>query len=217
MLAALASPLDDAARLEAAGDDAKALGVLQAAVKVDPAWAMARVELGRLQLKLGQDTDAALQHLDVARSLAPDNPRVHYLYALAAEEAGARSAALQALDVSLTLRDDFAEARYRRAGLRLALGDAAGAAADYRRYVTQLPEATGAWLQLAAALEASGQAGEAEKTLRTLLDVPAAKALAGRRLVDLLERQGRKADAAKVRARVDAPKKPMRSLKPSKR
>jgi tetratricopeptide (TPR) repeat protein len=217
LAAAAGGALREAQALEAAGDDVGAAKVLARAVAAEPAWAMARLELGRLELKLGRHTDAALVHLDIARSLAPENPRAHYLFALAADEQGARQAAKQALEVALALRDDYADARYRLAGLLYADGDFSRAVAAYQVYVSSHPEATGARLQLAAALERAGRSAEAEKELRALLKVPATRQLAGRRLAELLERQGRQSEAAKLRVAVDPPKKPLRQLKPSRR
>lgn len=217
LAAAADGALQQAQALEAAGDDAGAAQVLERAVTADPTWAMARLELGRLELKLGLHVDAALVHLDVARSLAPENPRAHYLFALAADEQGARRAARQALEVALALRDDYSDARYRLAGLLFAEGDYPRAVAAYHVYVSNHPEATGAQLQLAAALERAGQEVDAAKTLRALMQVPAMRVLAGRRLADLLERQGRKAEAAKLRVAIDPPKKSLRQLKPSRR
>jgi len=211
------SALEKAQALEASGDDVGAVAVLERAVTADPSWAMARLELGRLQLKLGQRTDAAEVHLDVARSLAPENPRAHYLFALAADAQGQRRAARAALEVALALRDDYADARYRLAGLLYADGDYARAADAYRAYVATHPEATGARLQLAASLERSGRAPAAEQELRSLLAVEASRALAGRRLVELLEREGKGAEAAKVRASLEPPKRQLRALKPSRR
>lgn len=209
--------LQQARSLESAGDDAGAAQVLARAVEADPTWAMARLELGRLELKLGLHTDAALVHLDIARSLAPENPRAHYLYALAADEQGAHRAARQALEVALALRDDYSDARFRLAGLLFADGDYPGAVAAYHVFVSNHPDATGAQLQLATALERAGQAVDAEKTLKALMQVPAVRVLAGRRLADLLDRQGRKSEAAKVRVAIDPPKKSLRQLKPSRR
>lgn len=217
LAAAADGALQQAQSLESAGDDAGAARVLARAVAAEPTWAMARLELGRLELKLGQHTDAALVHLDIARSLAPENPRAHYLYALAADEQGARRAARQALEVALELRDDYSDARYRLAGLLYADGDFLHAVAAYHVYVSNHPEATGARLQLATALERAGQAVDAEKELRALMQVPASRQLAGRRLAELLERQGRKSEAAKVRVAIDPPKKSLRQLKPSRR
>ena len=83
VLVLAATPLEIAQEWETRGDDGKAIAELTAAVTKDPAWSIGRVELGRLQLKQGL-SDTALENLDIARALAPENPRAHYLFALAA-------------------------------------------------------------------------------------------------------------------------------------
>lgn len=211
-----ATPFEQAQALEQGGDDAAAIALLEASVKSDPRWAMARVELGRLQLKQGA-TEAALQQLDIARSLAPENPRAHYLFALAADEAGRRNESRRALEVALALREGYADAQVRLAGVLAAEGDYRGAALTLRPYLAAHPEANGARLQYAEALDRSGDRAGAEKELRALLQVAALKVLAGRRLASLLEGQDRAAEAAKVRQAIDPPRRQLRELQPSRR
>lgn len=211
-----ATPLEQAQALEERGDDAAAVSLLQQAVERDPKWALGRVELGRLQLKQGL-AEAALHHLDVARSLNPDNPRAHYLFALAADEAGHRNESRRALEVALSLRAGYADAQVRLASVLFADGDFRGAAASLRPYVESHPDATGARLQLADALERAGERPAAERELRALLQKPALRVLAGRRLVALLESTGRAGEAEKVRQQIDPPKRQLRELQPSRR
>lgn len=209
------TPLEQAQALEDRGDDAGALGVLQRAVDADPKWALGRVELGRLQLKQGV-AEAALHHLDVARSLMPENPRAHYLFALAADEAGQRNQSRHALEVALALREGYADAQARLASVLFAEGDFRGAAAALRPYIAAHPDANGARLQFADALERAGDRAGAEKELRALMQHAPIKPLAGRRLVELLEAEGRGAEAGKVRAQLDPPKRQLRELQPSR-
>lgn len=211
-----ASPLEEAQALEERGDDAAALQVLQEAVECDPKWALGRVELGRLQLKQGR-TDAALQHLDVARSLAPENPRAHYFFALAADEQGHRNESRHALEVALTLRAGYSDAQVRLASVLFAEGDYGGAVSSLRPYVAAHPDATGARLQLADALERAGDRPAAEQELRALMQKPALRQLAGRRLVAVLEAGGRAAEAEKLKQQLDPPKRQLRELQPSRR
>lgn len=210
-----ASPLEQAQALEQGGDDAAAIAVLEDAVKADPKTALFRVELGRLQLKQGT-SDFALQHLDTARSLAPENPRAHYLFALAADEAGRRNESRRALEVALALREGYADAQVRLAGVLSAEGDAKGAADTLKPYVAAHPEANGARLQLAEALTRSGDMVAAEKELRSLLSVAGLKVLAGRKLLALLDSQGRTQEAHKLRQAIDPPARQLRELKPSR-
>jgi Flp pilus assembly protein TadD len=217
LLAVLAAtPLEQAQALEASGDDRAAVSTLERAVFSDPAWGMGRVELGRLQLKLG-DSEFAFNHLDIARSLSPENPRAHYLYALAAAETGRRTESRRSLEVSLTLREGYADAQVRLASLLFAEGDYARAASTLKPYVAAHADATGARLQLADALERSGDKKAAEHELRTLFEKPAVRQLAGRRLIALLDSEGRGADADKIRHLIDPPRRQLRDLKPSGR
>ncbi|MDP2272286.1 MAG: hypothetical protein Q8N23_20700 [Archangium sp.] len=216
LLILAASPLEQAQSLEQNGEDGAALALLQIAVAGDPRWAMARVELGRLQLKQGA-SEQAFEQLDIARSLAPENPRAHYLFALAADEAGRRNESRRALEVALVLREGYADAQVRLAGVLSAEGDDAGAARLLRPYVAAHPDANGARLQLAEALMRSGDAAGAEKELRALLMVGPLKVLAGRKLLALLDSQGRSGEAQKLRQTIDPPARQLRELKPSSR
>ena len=211
-----ATPLEQAQVLEQGGDDTAAIAVLNTAVTADPRWAMGRVELGRLQLKQGASA-AAFEQLDIARSLAPENPRAHYLFALAADEAGHRNESRRALEVALMLREGYADAQVRLAGVLAAEGDYRSAAATLRAYLGSHPEANGTRLQLADALERSGDHVGAERELRALLQVAALKVLASRRLLALLDAQGKWGEAQKLRQAIDPPKRQLRELQPSRR
>lgn len=211
-----ATPLERAQSFEAAGDEARAITELQGAVRLEPSWAIGRVELGRLELSRG-NADAALQHLDIARTLSPENPRAHYLFALAAIDAGRRNEARRSLEVALSLRDGYSDAQSRLANLLVADGEYAPAAELLAKYLAANPASNGARLQYAEALERSGRTKDAEHQLRALLDMPQLKTLAGRRLIALLEAQGRAVDAEKVRRVIDPPKRQLRDLKPSRR
>lgn len=209
--------LQAALALEQQGDDAQALHDVEALVREQPTWALARLEAGRLRLKRGDAVDQAELDLDVARSLAPENPRVHYLWGLLLEERGRRDQAALALCVALTLRPDFADARFRLAGLDLSAGRFSQAIEGLSTYVSKHPDATAAHLQLATALEKSGDAKGAEKELRALAAAPATRTVALGRLADLLLRLGRVAEAQTVRSTLDGPHRTMRPLQRSGR
>jgi len=216
VLVLAASPLEIAQDWETRGDDGKAIAELTDAVTKEPRWSIGRVELGRLQLKQGL-SDAALENLDIARTLAGDNPRAHYLYALAASDSGHQNEARRSLEVALALRDDFADAQVRLASVLMAEGEFAPAAALLAKYVATHGDDGGAHLQYAEALSRSGQMKLAEAQLRALLDKPNLRMLAGRKLAALLDGQGRHVDAEAVRKKIDPPKKQLRELKPSTR
>ncbi len=216
VLVLAASPLEIAQDWETRGDDGKAIAELTDAVTKEPRWSIGRVELGRLQLKQGQ-SETALENLDIARTLACDNPRAHYLYALAASDVGHRNEARRSLEVALALRDDYAEAQVRLANALMQGGEFSPAAELLAKYVAAHADDGGARLQYAEALARSGQSKPAEAQLRLLLDKPNLRVLAGRRLLALLEDEGRKADADALRKKLDPPKKQLRELKPSSR
>ena len=95
--------------------------------------------------------------------------------------------------------------------------DFAGSAEQYARYVKGHAEATGARLQLAAAIEKAGNAAAAEKELKALYADPKTREMGGRKLADLYERVGRVREASKVRAAVDPAPRKLRDLKRSAR
>lgn len=209
--------LTAALELEKQGADGQALERLEQLVSVDPTWDLGRLELARLRLKLGADAERAGWHADVARALSPENPRAHYLWALAQDEAGHREAATRALQVALTLRGDFADARFRLAGLLASQTRWSEAVTEWREYLRTAPNATGARLQLAQALEKSGELKAAERELRALLSIEAVRVPAARRLIDLLEHSQRHAEAVSIRRSLEAPGRALRPLKPSAR
>lgn len=211
-----ADPLQAALALEAAGKDAEALVAVERVLRSDPSSALARLEAGRLRLKIGEDISLAEAELDAARSIAPENPRAHFLYGQVLEEQRRLPEAARAYEAALALRDDYDDARLRLAGLQVAARDFAGATAGYRKYTQAHPEATGARLQLAMALEKAGMESAAERELKALHALPATKEVAARRLADFYERQGKAKEAAKYRAFVDRPGRKLRPLLPSR-
>jgi tetratricopeptide (TPR) repeat protein len=216
-LGATQGPLEAALALEQRGDDAQAVEAVSRLVRADPAAVLPRLEAARLLLKQGSALDAAEWHADVARSLAPENPRAHFLWALVCEERGRRGEARASLEVALALRADYADAQYRLAGLKFAAADYAGASALYRSYLDARPDALGARLQLADALERSNRLDKAERELRSILKATPGQPVASRRLAELLERSGRATEAAHVRAAAEGPPRKLRALKPSNR
>lgn len=186
-------------------------------MKADPICELCRVEAARLRIKSGEGIELAAFDADVARSLAPDNPRAHYVFALGEDEAGRPDAAIRALEVALALRPDYPDARFRLAGLLLARQRFPEAVTEWQRYLTQVPTAHGARLQLAQALSQSGNLKAAEAELRKLLKIDSTKLAATRKLIELLEGIGRHQEASKLAATLGGPGRTMRPLKPSAR
>ncbi len=204
--------LDEALRLEHQGADAQALRALEALTVADPTWDLARLEAARVGLKVGDVVARAAFHADVARSLSPENPRAHYLWALAQDELGDRQAATAALQIALLMRPDFPDAQFRLAGLLSAQGRWPEATEAWRRVVAFSP-AAGARAQLAEALEKVGDVASAEAELRALMKQGAGRPLATAKLIGLLERTGRAGEATVLKRSLASPDRAMRPLR----
>lgn len=198
-------------------EDAAALKALDQQIAKAPTSALPRIDASDLRIKNGEELDRALLDLDVARSLLPENARAHFLFGQLMEERGDTTQARRSYGTALGLRDDYDDARFRLAGLLFREAAFAEAAQAYARYVKGHAEAVGARVQLALALEKSGDKAGAEKELKALYADPKSHELGGRKLAELYEREGRAKDAAKVRSAVEPPKRKLRDLKPSGR
>jgi tetratricopeptide (TPR) repeat protein len=207
--------LTAALALEQEGQGSAALEQLEALVAADPTSELARLETARLGLKVGVNANRAYWHAEIARSLVPENPRAHYVCALALDEAGDRQSAILALEVALALRSDYPDARFRLAGLLSAERRWPEAVVMWRSLAK--PDAPGARLQLALALEGAGEFKAAEAELKALTRVEVVRLAATRTLVALLERRGKRADAASWRKSLERPVRELRPLKPSAR
>ncbi|MFZ5469297.1 MAG: hypothetical protein ACOZIN_07650 [Myxococcota bacterium] len=217
-LCAAPERLSDALALEQRGGDTEALELVEAVVKSRPDWEIPRLEAARLRLKLGRGLDLALAHLEAARSLAPENPRGHFLYGLLMEERREVRTAIDAHELALTYRTDYHEARFRLAGLYFGLGEWALAERHYRICAQAHPDATGARLQLATTLERQGKLEDTELELSKLFVAQPKSQVVGRRLVELYERTGRLHLADKVRRQLgERPRRQLRELKKSRR
>jgi tetratricopeptide (TPR) repeat protein len=212
--AAGASGLDDALALERSGDAARALDSIEQLVRRDPAGALAHLEAGRLRLQLGKDLDRAEAHLDAARVLVPENPRVHYFWGLLMEERGRRSEAIRSFETAVLYRPDYVEARFRLAGDYFSQANWAQAVVHYRALCQLRSASTLARFQLAAALERMGKLPEAEEELRRLLKEQPESALYRRKLGEFYARTNRPELASKL---LEEPKRKMRELNRSRR
>jgi tetratricopeptide (TPR) repeat protein len=219
-LAISAAP--DPARLQQAlaleqNDPGAALAALDKLVLATPDWILPRLENARLRLKQGEGLDLAEAHLEAARSFNPENARGHFLWGMLMEERRNATAAIASYEVALALRSDYDDARFRMAGLQFAQGDFKAAVESYRTYAKAHPEVIGARLQLALAFEKAGSPKEAEQELKKLFDAPASRQIGGRRLAEYYERTGHAAQAAKVRAAIEPPRRKLRELQRSGR
>lgn len=203
---------------EEAGDTAGALAEVESLINGAPTWGLPRMEAARLMLKLGGELDRAEAHLDVATALAPENPRAHYLRGLLFEERGRPLLATQAYETALLYRPSYEDARFRLAGLWMSLGDWLKAELHYRLLSRARPEWVQVRLLLAQVLERQERPEDAERELLAARELQPGNALVTRRLADLYEQTGRQRLAEKLRRTLEPPtKRPMRSLKPSRR
>lgn len=210
--------LTEALAPEEAGETAVALARVEALVRANPAWALARLENARLLLKTGGSLQHAEAHLDAAGGLAPDNPRVHHLRGLLWEERGEPSRAMEAYEAALLARPSYEEARFRLAGLAGAQGDWLKAELHSRLLARARPEWVQVRLLLAQALERQERPEDAERELKALHEAQSANALVTRRLAEFYERTGRPQLAERLRKGLEQPaRRKLRELKPSRR
>ncbi len=201
------------------GNLTEALAAADARVREQPGWELPRLDAARLRLQLGQDLQRAEADLLTAQSLAPENPRAHFLMGLLREEQGRDDRALDSYRKALVYRPSYDEARLRLAGLLYARRDLEGAEREYRILSENQPDALQPRLQLASVLEQQGRFDEAEQLLRALWEGEKRSTAAARRLLALYEQTGQAEKAKRLRSVLDgpAPKKQHRPLKPSRR
>lgn len=211
------SPLSDATELERAGREPEAIASLERLIQAKPAWELPRLEAARLRLKLGSRLELVEQHLEVARSVAPENPRGHYLWGLLMAERGRAAEAARALELAVRYREDYHDARFRLAGLYFSAGDWPRAEHHYRALTKAQPGASAARAQLAAALERQGKVEAAEAELKRLFESQPGSLAAARRLADFYARTGRAELASKILRNAEPSKRKLRELGRSKR
>jgi tetratricopeptide (TPR) repeat protein len=211
--------LRQALTLEQSGNHARALQAVEAVIRSQPQWELPRLEAARLRLKTGAELDLAQMHLEAARSVAPENPRGHFLWAQLMEERGDPAAAIASLTQALIYRSDYTEARFRLASLHFARSEWDKAERHYR-FLARSGGDANVRLQLAAALEKMGRLEDCERELRKLLDDEVEPVLAARRLAEFYDRTDRPKLADKVRKEhppSPPAKRKMRELKKSRR
>ncbi|MFL5322602.1 MAG: tetratricopeptide repeat protein [Myxococcaceae bacterium] len=213
-LAVTGPQLEDVLAREQAGDDEGALKLADTLVHGYPNWVLPRLEAARLRLKKGEELGKAELDLEAAHSLAPENPRVHFLQALLFEEQGKPAAERKSLELALTMRDTYTEARAKLAGLCFAQQDFVCAEREYRALCT-VDSSIAIHLQLAATLDAQNKTADAETELKSILAEQPDQPVAKRRLADLYERTGRVDLANKLRGKPTEVRK-LRPLKKSK-
>ena len=211
------SPPDVAAvvALEQSGHDEAALALAEQMSLRTPPSALPHLEAARLGLKLGKETASIEKHLQAARYLAPDNPRVRYLAALAKEGVGDDAAARLLYLEAIWLRTGYTEARTRLVALAIRTRDWTLAEVQLRDLLALGEASAGRRLQLARVLEQQGKLSQAEGVLLQLHRDEARNAAVTTALADYYERHNRMQEAVALRRAT--PEKKLRPLQPSRR
>jgi predicted Zn-dependent protease len=212
---AAGSGVEEVIALEQAGQDAAALALAESLSQTPPASALPHLEAARLGLKLGAPTLSIEKHLQAARALAPDNPRLRYLSAQVKEgqgdDAGARALYLEAV----ALRSGYTEARTRLVAIGIRSKDWALAEAQLRALLAAGERSVGRRLQLARVLEDADKTADAEAVLVKLHHEDPSNATVTSALEDFYLRHGRTKDAQALRR--GGTEKKLRPLQPSRR
>lgn len=201
--------------LEQSGHDEAALALAEQLSRQTPPSALPHLEAARLGLKLGKDTGSIDKHLQAARYLAPDNPRVRYLAALAKEGVGDDAAARLLYLEAIWLRNGYTEARTRLVSLAVRTQDWTLAEVQLRDLLALGERSVGRRLQLAHVLEEQGKLSQAESVLLQLHHDEHTNATVTAALADFYDRHHRTKEALALR-RAPAEKK-LRPLQPSRR
>ncbi len=201
--------------LEQSGHDEAALALAEQLCLRKPPSALPQLEAARLGLKLGKDTPTIEKHLQAARFLAPDNPRVRYLAALSKEGVGDDQAARLLYLEAIWLRAGYSEARARLVALAIRTRDWTLAEVQLRDLAALGERSVGRRLQLAHVLEEQGKLSQAESVLLQLHHDEPKNAAVTAALADYYERHNRMEEALALR-RAPTEKK-LRPLQPSRR
>ena len=212
-----ATPQEQVAAYEAAGNDVGALAWAEWWAQTEPRSPYGHLEAARLGLKLGTKLEAVDWHLRWAYALAPDNPRGLHLWGMLEEERGDIQGAREAQRKAIALRADYLEAHRRLAALAQRAGDWTEADQELRYLIGAGDGGTGLKLQLAGVQEKAGQVTEAEKTLTDLHKSQPKNAVVTRALADFYGRTGRQKQATALLKALEPQKKAMRSLNASRR
>lgn len=208
--------LYEALELEKQGHPTEAVARLEAIIFEYPTWELPRIEVARLQLKIGTDLALAQRQLQAAQKLAPFNPRIPFLLGLVQEERGDFATAIEWQEAALKLRDTFHEARFRLATLYANLEHWEAAERHYRRYVESNPQAVGARIQWALVLEQLQEFSLAEKQLQRAVKMQPESSAFRTRLLEFYERTGQ-TERMKLFQESSKDNQPMRILKKSVR
>lgn len=131
------------------------------------------LELARLA-DATKDHEGALGYLAHARDLAPDNPRIHYLFAMIAAEMNLPVEARRSLDRALALDPENPHYNYAMGYVILSTRDAATASSYFQKFVKAEPKNPTGHYALGIAYFASGDYSKAKKEMQVAENSPKA-------------------------------------------
>lgn len=212
---AAGSGVEEVLALEQNGHSEAALALAETLSQQSPPTALAHLEAARLGLKLGGPPASIEKHLQAARLLAPDNPRVRFLSAQVKEGQGDDAGACALYLEAVSLRRDYTEARTRLVAIGIRSKDWALAETQLKALVAAGERSVGRRLQLARVLEDASKPSEAEAVLVKLHHEDRTNATVTSALADFYVRHGRQKDALALQR--TQPAKKLRPLQPSRR
>jgi tetratricopeptide (TPR) repeat protein len=157
---------------ERTGRPADARKTLERVAALDPANTAHLLELARLA-DAAKDYEGALGYLARARDLAPDNARIHYLFAITAMELDLPIEARRSLERALQLDPDNPAYNYAMGSVILTTRDAATASSYLEKFVKAKPADAKGHYALGAAYFASGDYERAKREMQGLKNDPA--------------------------------------------
>jgi predicted Zn-dependent protease len=213
-VSAAGSGVEEVLALEQAGRDDAALTLAETLSQQPSATALPHIEAARLGLKLGKETGGISAHLQAARALAPDNPRIRYLEAQVKEGEGKDTEARALYLEAVSLRSGYTEARTRLVAMGIRNKDWALAETQLKALLATGEVSVGRRLQLARVLEDASKLQEAEAVLVKLHRQEPANATITSALADFYARHDRMKEALALRR--PPPSKKLRPLQPSR-
>jgi tetratricopeptide (TPR) repeat protein len=146
---------------------------LERVAMLDPKNTAHLLELARLA-DATKDHEAALGYLAHARDLAPDNPQIHYLFAMIAAEMNLPVEAKRSLDRALALDPENPNYNYAMGTVILTTRDAATAAGYFQKFVKARPADPTGHYALGIAYFASGDYDKSKEEMQLAENSPKA-------------------------------------------
>ncbi|HPL63266.1 MAG TPA: tetratricopeptide repeat protein [Syntrophales bacterium] len=183
------------------GDHARAVSVLQEAIRLNPQSAEAYNYLGRVYFHAGRgkeslDAFARSSALEAFVSGKPARADLRFNYGVALAELGEDRLAEEELKRVLEIQPDNAKAFYHLARISLRRGDSGSAEALMRRALGLRPFDPDAWSRFGRILREQGRIAESEPYFRESLRISPENFEANYSLGDALERKGDLSGAA---------------------